>query len=168
MDQIEGPWCLKINRAGRHVPVRKLFSTISRLGNGIFWYVWMLALPLFYGKAGGRVSLQMLAVGVVGHFFYKFVKSSTSRPRPYTALDEVSDWTPALDAFSFPSGHTLHAVAFTIVMVAALPSLAWILIPFTMLVAMSRVILGLHYPSDVVIGAVAGTFFAGCCLALWQ
>ncbi|CAM2006304.1 Phosphatase PAP2 family protein [Acanthopleuribacter pedis] len=168
MDQIEGPWCLKINRAGQYVPVRKVFSTVSRLGNGIFWYAWMLALPLLFGKIGGTTSLQMLAVGVVGHFFYKFVKSSTSRPRPYASLDEVSDWTPALDAFSFPSGHTLHAVSFTIVMVAAIPVLAWILIPFTMMVAISRVILGLHYPSDVVIGALAGTLIAVGCLALWQ
>jgi membrane-associated phospholipid phosphatase len=54
-----------------------------------------------------------------------------------------------LDEFSFPSGHTLHAVSFTIVALAYYPWLAPLLVPFTAGVALSRVVLGLHYPSDV-------------------
>lgn len=51
-----------------------------------------------------------------------------------------------LDEFSFPSGHTLHAVAFSLVAMAHYPVLAWALVPFTASVAVSRVVLGLHYP----------------------
>ncbi|MNV30971.1 phosphatidylglycerophosphatase B [compost metagenome] len=54
-----------------------------------------------------------------------------------------------LDEFSFPSGHTLHAVSFTIVALAYYPWLAPLLVPFTVLIGLSRVVLGLHYPSDV-------------------
>ena len=58
-----------------------------------------------------------------------------------------------LDLFSFPSGHTLHAVAFSIIACAFYPAFSVVLVPFTVLVAGSRIILGLHYPSDVIAGA---------------
>jgi undecaprenyl-diphosphatase len=71
-----------------------------------------------------------------------------------------------LDEFSFPSGHTLHAVAFALVGLAYFPSLAPVVVPFTVLVALSRVVLGLHYPSDVLAGIVIGALIAGASLLL--
>jgi undecaprenyl-diphosphatase len=70
-----------------------------------------------------------------------------------------------LDEFSFPSGHTLHAVSFTLVALAYFPVLAPVLVPFTVLVALSRVVLGLHYPSDVLAATVIGCGLAG--LSIW-
>jgi undecaprenyl-diphosphatase len=65
-----------------------------------------------------------------------------------------------LDRYSFPSGHTLHAVCFTLIVVAEQPPLAWLVVPFALLVALSRVVLGLHYPTDVAAGAVLGALIA--------
>jgi undecaprenyl-diphosphatase len=67
-----------------------------------------------------------------------------------------------LDRFSFPSGHTLHAVSFTIILCSALPWAAWLLVPAAILIALSRMVLGLHYPTDVVAGGALG---AGVALA---
>jgi undecaprenyl-diphosphatase len=72
-----------------------------------------------------------------------------------------------LDRYSFPSGHTLHAVSFTIVTTAHAPELAPILVPFALLVAASRVVLGLHYPTDVAAGAFIGMLLASVSLAAW-
>ena len=74
---------------------------------------------------------------------------------------------PPLDKYSFPSGHTLHAVAFSTLLIAGLPQLAGFLITFTLLVALSRMVLGLHYPSDVLIGALLGWLLARLSLALY-
>ena len=82
------------------------------------------------------------------------------RQRPYLLHGGITLGTAPLDRCSFPSGHTLHAVAFTVVALAYYPQLAWLLIPFASFVAVSRVILGLHYPSDVVAGAVIGALLA--------
>jgi undecaprenyl-diphosphatase len=77
----------------------------------------------------------------------------------------IQAWGAPLDEFSFPSGHTLHAVAFTLVALAHYPALAPLLLPFTACVATSRVVLGLHYPSDVLAATAIGIGLAA--LALW-
>lgn len=136
--------------------VRRLFAIVSRLGNGVFWYTLMLLLPLMYGEAGLYPALHMVAVGIVGLALYKYLKSRLVRERPYISLSGVVAGTTALDRYSFPSGHTLHAVSFTIVACNAFPSLVWICVPFAAIVAASRVVLGLHYPSDVLAGAGIG------------
>jgi undecaprenyl-diphosphatase len=65
-----------------------------------------------------------------------------------------------LDRFSFPSGHTLHAVSFTVIAAGAFPVLALVLLPAAVLIALSRVVLGLHYPTDVLAGALLGATIA--------
>ncbi|MFP4516233.1 MAG: phosphatase PAP2 family protein, partial [Desulfovibrionales bacterium] len=70
--------------------------------------------------------------------------------------------TAPLDWYSFPSGHTLHAVSFTIVVMAYFPVLGLVLIPFSVLIALSRLVLGLHYPSDVLAGSCIGAMVAFC------
>ena len=58
----------------------------------------------------------------------------------------------------------MHAVSFAILYSAYVPVVVWIMAPFAVLVAASRIVLGLHYPSDVVAGAMLGTLLA--CLSL--
>jgi len=69
-------------------------------------------------------------------------------------------------ATSFPSGHTLHAVAFTVLATHYFPELLVLLGPFAILVALSRVVLGLHYPSDVAAGGTIGLALALAGLAI--
>ncbi|MFC4727348.1 phosphatase PAP2 family protein [Coralloluteibacterium thermophilus] len=163
--EVEHAWCVYANRWALRPEVGRGFSIVSRLGDGVFWYTLMLAIVAFDGLDGLRASLHMAATGALALFLYRRLKRWTRRPRPYAADGRIRALVPALDEFSFPSGHTLHAVAFTIVALAHYPMLAPLLLPFTAAVAASRVVLGLHYPSDVLAATAIGATLASA--SLW-
>ena len=161
----EARWCLHANRWGQRQAIRSVFSAISRLGVGGVWDAVVLGVVFFVGLHGLRVSVHLAVTGIIALALYKGLKRWTRRPRPFASDVRIRAWVAPLDEFSFPSGHTLHAVAFSIVAIAYYPMLAWGLLPFAASVALSRVILGLHYPSDVLAALAIGSGLAG--LSLW-
>jgi undecaprenyl-diphosphatase len=162
----EHGWCLAANGWGAHAAVRTVFRGVSRLGDGAFWYALMAALVALDGWRGLAVSAQLAATGIVALSLYRKLKRWTRRPRPFRADARIRPWIAPLDEFSFPSGHTLHAVAFTVVAVAHYPALAALLVPFAAAVAVSRVVLGLHYPSDVLAATAIGAALGALSLAV--
>ncbi len=148
--------CVGLNRLAQRPALRRFFGVISRLGDGLFWYALMGLLLILERGAAVLPVLHMVGVGLTGLLLYKWLKHKTLRPRPCDLHPAILRGTDPLDEFSFPSGHTLHAVAFTLVAIDHYPWLAPLLIPFTLLVAVSRVFLGLHYPTDVLAGAALG------------
>ncbi len=153
--------CLRTNDWCARSGVLRIFAATSRLGDGVAWYTLMAAMVLFDGFDGLRASAHMAATGAIALLLYKALKRWTRRPRPYAADVRIRAWIAPLDEFSFPSGHTLHAVSFTVVALAYYPQLAWLLLPFTAMVALSRVVLGLHYPSDVLAATAIGGILGG-------
>lgn len=154
-------WCLRGNRLCARNGVLRYFALVSRLGDGVAWYALMGVLVAVGGERGGWAAVHMAAIGVVSLLLYKALKRWTRRPRPFASDVRIRAWVAPLDEFSFPSGHTLHAVGFTLVALAYFPVLAWVLVPFTASVALSRVVLGLHYPSDVLAATAIGCALAG-------
>ena len=157
-------WCLRANRWGEG-GCRGYFAAVSRLGDGMFWYALMAGLIGLDGVAGLRASLHLVATGIVALTLYTLLKRWARRPRPFASDQRIRAWVAPLDEFSFPSGHTLHAVALSLVAMAHYPMLALLLAPVTASVAASRVVLGLHYPSDVLAATAIGSALAG--LSLW-
>jgi PAP2 superfamily/ABC transporter, phosphonate, periplasmic substrate-binding protein len=82
------------------------------------------------------------------------------RARPSEVSTSITAITAPLDQYSFPSGHTMHAVAFSIIATGHHPELALVLVPFSSLIALSRMVLGLHYPTDVIAGGMIGGYVA--------
>ena len=160
VDAFEQHVCRRLNRGCHRPAVRNLFRVVSRLGDGVFWYILLLLIPVVYGEAGLVPAAQMGTMALVGIGLYKLLKHRLVRERPYITFDGILAGTPPLDRYSFPSGHTLHAVSFTTIATAHFPELGWVLVPFATLVAASRVVLGLHYPSDVLAGAALGAALA--------
>lgn len=151
---------VRVNRGARQRPVVLLLQLVSWLGNGILWYALMLALLLAETREAVMPVLHMAFVGAVCTCCYKMVKHTTVRSRPYQVNPLVLARAGALDRFSFPSGHTLHAVAFSLIACVYYPGLGLVLWLFTLLTAISRVALGLHYPSDVIAGGALGALIA--------
>lgn len=159
-DGLEGNLCQKINRLSRRENVRRFFEIVSKAGDGGFWVAMGGIVMLVEGGAALPAVGRIAATALVGVLLYKLLKNNLVRERPYINHDNMLCGTAPLDRYSFPSGHTLHAVSLSIMLVHYMPALAWIVIPFAVLVAASRVILGLHYPSDVIVGALLGTGLA--------
>lgn len=163
-DQAELRFCRYLNRSSGYIAVRGFFAVISWLGDGKFWYAIMLALPFIYQS--WQASLQMVVTGAVSVLVYRLIKERAVRERPFITHSAISCAAAPLDRYSFPSGHTMHAVCFTWIACSHHPEWAAVLVPFTLLVALSRVILGLHYPTDVAAGALLGGALAAASLAV--
>jgi len=163
----ERAWCLSVNRWGARWSVRQFFCLCSRLGDGELWFVLIFA-PMFLDPVHGLAATANLAlVGAVAALLYRRVKHWAKRPRPFAADPRIHAWVAPLDEYSFPSGHTLHAVSFGTVACAWYPALAWLLLPFAACVALSRVVLGVHYPSDVLAAALIGAVLAAASLSVF-
>ncbi len=157
---VEGGICLSINRLSRRAWVRRFFAVVSRLGDGGFWAAMAVVLVALQGLEALPLVLRMLITAAAGIVLYKFMKNRLIRHRPYINHNEILCGTAPLDQYSFPSGHTLHATSFAIMLSQFEPLLIPIVVPFALLVAISRIVLGLHYPSDVLVGALLGASLA--------
>jgi undecaprenyl-diphosphatase len=167
MHAVDSDLCVRVSHTNQYRVIRDVFRAVSRLGDGVFWYSLMLAILVVNQMDGLMPVVHMASAGLTGTLIYKWLKQKTHRPRPFQVRQDVWVVGKPLDHFSFPSGHTLHAVVFGLIAMSYYPVLAVVLVPFMVMVGMSRVILGLHYPSDVLAGATIGYAIVQCSFMLF-
>lgn len=154
-----------LNAFAAHPRLVAALAVVSRLGDGLAWWALGIGLALFGGAEGLQCALHVALTAAVCGGVYLLAKRAIGRPRPYVHLESIRRGALPLDEFSFPSGHTLQAVALGVVTMSYYPWAAVALVPFILATAVSRVVLGLHYPSDVLAGAALGALLAGASLA---
>lgn len=138
-----------------------IFAT--RGGDGWLWYG-LSALVLVFGGSTRyeAVTAAWTACGA-GAILFLVLKKLTGRKRPNALVPHC--WATLLppDQFSFPSGHTITAFAFTVAVGSIYPHLMGALLVCALSVATSRIVLGMHFLSDVIVGAIlgAGLGYAG-------
>ncbi len=128
----------------------------SHAGDGGLWMVLGFILLAFGGTRRFRALEAGLISSAIGWAVFFLVKRVTGRERP--CVKEHHCWSTLLppDRFSFPSGHTIMAFAVAVPIGLSYPDLLIGLIFCSMSVAASRVVLGLHYFSDVLAGILIG------------
>ncbi len=159
-DSLERGWCLRVNALSRWRLIRKFFTVISKLGDYSIWFLLGFVCLLRPGVEASVLVPHALLMAGIGILAYKLLKKRLVRERPFIRHGEIVCAAAPLDRYSFPSGHTLHAVAFAILYGSYVPMMLWVLVPLALLIAASRVILGLHYPSDVIVGGMIGATLA--------
>ncbi|ABD80917.1 phosphatase PAP2 family protein [Saccharophagus degradans] len=103
-----------------------------------------------------QIVKLLAAVFIVERCFYFVFKSLFKRNRPPQAIPGfVSAITPS-DKFSFPSGHTSAAFLMAAVLSSVVPGLGWFMYPWATCIGVARVTLGVHFPTDVIAGALMG------------
>lgn len=128
--------------------VREMWILITHAG-GSTASIAAVALPLWLQPWDRSVTWGAAASLVVSHLIVQVIKRTVGRPRPDKP---VGIGHP--DRFSFPSGHATSSLAVTLAYAVAFPHLTVPLVGFGLLVGWSRVVLGVHYPGDVLAGQV--------------
>jgi undecaprenyl-diphosphatase len=130
--------------------VRLCWTAVTHLG-GVWASIVAATLPLLIRGGVREAGREALATLVISHLFVQLVKRTVGRPRPSCATQREA-LVVEPDRFSFPSGHAAAAMAVAWGYATCFPSLAPGLIALAVLVGLSRVWLGVHYPGDVVAG----------------
>ncbi|WP_251978044.1 phosphatase PAP2 family protein [Salinicola avicenniae] len=166
LDRYESRLSHRLAAFSGHPPTLWLFRWASRLGDWPAWVVVALVHPIFLGPRGWLVAAWWGLTASISALLYRLLKTRLCRERPFVTFTTIPCSVPPVDRYSFPSGHTLHAVLFTLLTTATTPVLLPIVFPLACLIAASRVVLGLHYLSDVMVGGVIGALLAWASLAL--
>ena len=160
LDDLEINVCRRVNALSRVAAIRRFFSAVSKLGDYPAWVIFGLIVAVRQGAAAPQFAVHALVTAGIGILVYKGLKKRLVRERPYVTHVDIVCGTAPLDRYSFPSGHTLHAISLTVLYGAYEPTILIIMAPFAALVAASRIVLGLHYPSDVLVGGSIGAAIA--------
>ena len=129
----------------------------TRMGDGWLWYSLGAILLLVGGPHRYAAVGTAGCAAIAGVFVFKALKKLSRRQRPCQLVPHC--WSKVLppDQFSFPSGHTMTAFAIALAVGYFYPSLEGPLYFLAISIAFSRVVLGMHFLSDVLAGAVLGT-----------
>ena len=159
--QLDGNILLWIQEYIRNDFLTPIFKFITSLGDdGLIWIAIAVLLLCIkkYRKVGLMVSTSLLGSLIFNNFI---LKNIVARPRPYTVLENLTILIPEPGEFSFPSGHTSSSFAAGVVLYLMLPKKYGIpAMILAFLIGISRLYVGVHYPTDVIGGMVMGAILA--------
>ena len=145
--------------------IRMFWTALTHVGGFVFTTTAGF-IPMLFGPAPRAAAIQALMTLGISHVAVHFLKRRIVRQRPSVRLD----WHCMVvepDRFSFPSGHSAAAMSIAIIFAAHFPILALPLLLLAGAVGLSRVCLGVHYPSDVFAGQAVALATGALMLGAW-
>ena len=157
LNQLDGQLLLWVQEYIRHPALTGFFKFITSLGDaGIIWIAISIALliPKKTRHIGCMSLMALLCSLIINNFI---IKNIVARPRPYVTLSDLTILIAKPSEFSFPSGHTASSFAAACVFFRHLKKKYGIpLLILAILIALSRIYVGVHYPGDVLAGVISG------------
>lgn len=143
-------------------PVVKVALLFTQLSNaGITWV--LVALLLIWSPKNRKSGLVLISALITQLILIEIgLKHAIGRLRPAKALDEITlrDMLTDIDSFSFPSGHSMVSFLGADFLGRRFPTWRLPLLVIALIIALSRPVVGAHYPSDIFVGAILGLTFS--------
>ncbi len=148
--------------------IRLWMICATRGGDGWLWYAMSAVILLFGGPERFRAAGAAVSSATVGVMLFVWLKKVTHRRRPCAIASHC--WATLLppDQFSFPSGHSITAFAFAVPFSLFYPSLVAGLMFCAISIALSRVLMGMHFLSDVIAGSAIGASIGYCAFLVYS
>lgn len=152
-------WILEIiNHLPHSILLNNLGSYVSYMGLIFFGFIIAVVLYLFDEKKGKNVAIKLIIALLLTYVVVQSLKYLIMRPRPYTQLSTLIVLATEVD-YSFPSGHTAMSTTLAYVLGDNYGYMKFFMV-IPLLVGLSRLYLGVHYPSDVIGGFLCGLIIA--------
>ncbi len=136
----------------------KFFVYITNVKHWYLVYLIFLGILIFKGGKRGKIAAlgAILVIALSDQLSSQFLKHLFERVRPCIALEDVRLLVGKKSSFSFPSSHAVNNFAIATFFSILYKQYRWILFTIAFLVAFSRPYIGVHYPSDIFVGALLG------------
>jgi undecaprenyl-diphosphatase len=139
----------------------------TRCGDGWLWYALGIVLIIFGGPQRFAAVGSAIVAVAISTLIFMLVKRASRRKRPCQL--EPHCWSTVLppDQFSFPSGHSITAFSIAMTVGSFYPQFQEALLVCAVSIAISRVVLGMHFLSDVIVGSGIGALLGYGCFRLF-
>jgi undecaprenyl-diphosphatase len=139
----------------------KFFSTITDVNKWYIAYIILAGIAFFKGGIRGKILVigLILLILVTDQTGFRILKELFERVRPCRAISDAITPLGCAGGYSFPSNHALNNFAAATFIYRLFPNYKWVVFIVAALIALSRVYLGVHYPSDILVGALIGVAF---------
>ncbi|WP_163102219.1 phosphatase PAP2 family protein [Peribacillus alkalitolerans] len=158
--------CRILHGLNRHFDQKHLnlfFRNITHAGGATYTIATVLTLIFLLPSELKMIAVSSALALISSHLPVHLAKKMYPRKRPYLIIEKTKFPSNPLQDHSFPSGHTTAIFSVIIPFIIYMPILSIVLLPLGFSVGLSRIYLGLHYPSDVLVGLIVGSLFGISC-----